>query len=328
MLQQMFFRLINAYRFGGIKYILTIIYDEVHDTNTRAKITNRIVRECHKKQLGKKASAYFGMVMGQKINYIVPVKFNEKIQWMMLYESTSIKTRLTDKFLVREFITEKIGTQYLVPLLGVWNNYSEIDFEKLPNRFVLKCNHGSGMNIIVKDKEKIDCDSLCRQFSAWLEINYAYNNFEMQYEKIEAKIIAEEYIEALDDNLYDYKVHCFNGKPAYIQVIGNRNLKSHTAKQLVYDFGWKQQDWCFGTYPKYEYDLPKPSRLKTLYEISERLCEGFDYVRVDLYIVNDQILFGEMTFTPNAGRYVYNDDFTEDIDIMLGNMIKIHGNIK
>lgn len=155
----------------------------------------------------------------------------------------------------------------------------------------------------------------------WLNTNHAFHSLELHYKDIKPKIIAEKYIEEIDGNLFDYKVHCFHGKPTYIQVIGNRDLKSHSGLQLVYDFNWNEQDWSFGDYPKYREGLKRPSMLEELYRLSRILCEEFEYVRVDFYIILEQILFGEMTFTPGSGFYRYNDDWTLETDLMLGNII-------
>lgn len=306
-----------------------ILCDKIFHTKTKRKVINKIIAECVEEDeefLKKKAAAYFSLKTGQKIDYLEPKKFSEKIQWIMLHDSTQIKAELTDKYLVRTYITKKIGDEHLIPLLGVWDRFEEIDFEKLPEQFVLKCNHGSGMNVVVKNKEAINQDLMRTQFDIWLNSNFSYNNFELQYNGINPKILAEKYIEQMDGNLYDYKVHCFNGEPRFIQVIGNRDFEAHTAKQLFYDFNWKSQSWTTGSYPKYVKELPRPNKLEVLYDLSKKLCYQFDYVRVDFYIIEDKILFGEMTFTPNAGLYQYNDDFTEAIDCMLGEMIKISKN--
>lgn len=329
MISGAYFKFKNACKFGGFHFLAAILCDKIFHTKTKRKVINKIIAECVEEDeefLKKKAAAYFSLKTGQKIDYLEPKKFSEKIQWIMLHDSTQIKAELTDKYLVRTYITKKIGDEHLIPLLGVWDRFEEIDFEKLPEQFVLKCNHGSGMNVVVKNKEAINQDLMRTQFDIWLNSNFSYNNFELQYNGINPKILAEKYIEQMDGNLYDYKVHCFNGEPRFIQVIGNRDFEAHTAKQLFYDFNWKSQSWTTGSYPKYVKELPRPNKLEVLYDLSKKLCYQFDYVRVDFYIIEDKILFGEMTFTPNAGLYQYNDDFTEAIDCMLGEMIKISKN--
>ena len=134
---------------------------------------------------------------------------------------------------------------------------------------------------------------------------------------------AEKYIEEVDGNLFDYKVHCFHGEPTYIEVIGDRDLEKHKGKQLIYDFDWNEQQWSFGDYLRYKEGLKRPPVLKQLYQLSKVLCEEFEYVRVDFYIISGQILFGEMTFTPSGGFCPYNDEWRPENDLMLGEKIRL-----
>ncbi len=164
-----------------------------------------------------------------------PGSYNEKIQWIKLHDVTPLMTKLADKYLVREWVADKIGEQYLVPLLGVWDCFDDINFDELPDRFVLKCNHGSGMNLVVKDKKSFDWAEAKNKFDRWMAINFAFQNgFELQYKDIPRKIIAEEYIEQMDEDLLDFKIHCFKGEPKIVQVIGSRELAHHTAKEAFF----------------------------------------------------------------------------------------------
>ena len=147
---------------------------------------------------------------GEELNLENPQTFNEKIQWLKLYDSTPLKTKLADKYLVRDWVKEKIGEEYLIPLLGVWENFDDIDFDKLPDKFVLKANHGSAWNIIVTDKNSFDKKSAKQKFDKWLHTDYSIKSFELHYKNIKPLIIAEEYIEADDGDLKDYK---FNFSP-------------------------------------------------------------------------------------------------------------------
>lgn len=327
MFESRWIQLKGMWKFGGARLLFAYIRDRICHSKTRERIINGIIAKNitteNDHSIEEKAAAYFCMKTGQTINYLAPQTFNEKIRWMMLYDSTPLKTQLTDKYRVREFVEKRIGAEYLIPLLGVWNKFEQINFEKLPEQYVLKCTHGSGMNVVVKNRDANDYESMRLQFGLWLETNFAYRNFELQYKEISPLIIAEKYIEEGDGNLLDYKVHCFNGEPRYIQVIGNRNLKEHTGRQLLYDFDANRLDWTFGDYPRYEQGILETDKLQLLYGISKRLAKDFDYVRVDLYIIRDKVLFGEMTFTPNAGLYTYNKDFTESVNRMLGSLIKI-----
>ena len=257
---------------------------------------------------------------GQKADFSNPQTFNEKIQWMKLYDSTQIKTRLADKYLVREWVKEKIGEEYLIPLLGVWDKFDEIDFDKLPNQFVLKCNHGCGYNIIVKDKSNFDINEARGKINSWMREDFAFKGgFEMHYSDIPRKIIAEKYIENSDNDLYDYKVWCFNGKAHYVQFLSERNTDG--LKMVFYDRNWNKQDFVY-SYPLDTKENPKPKNLDLLLSLAERLSESFSHVRVDFYITNDgRIYFGEMTFTSCSGM---SDWQPKSADLMLGQMIELN----
>lgn len=235
---------------------------------------------------------------GKTLNIKNPRTFNEKIQWMKLYDSTPLKTQLADKYLVQDWVKKTIGEEYLILLLGVWDDFDDIDFSSLPNKFVLKANHGSGWNIIVTDKSSFDSVSAKKKFDKWMKMNYGKNNLEPHYIPIVPKIIAEEYIADVDGNLPDYKIHCFNGKPTFIQYIGERNI---SPKEAFYDIYWNLMPFT-RNYSIFETPIAKPVNLKEMISISKLLSESFIYVRIDLYVLNDDsIKFGEMTFTPAAG---------------------------
>lgn len=240
----------------------------------------------------------------QYLNLEKPQTYNEKIQWMKLYDSTSLKTRLADKYLVRDWVKEKIGEKYLVPLLGVWDCFDEIDFNKLPNSFVLKANHGCGWNIIVKDKKDFDIDDARKKFNVWMQMNFAFEfGLELHYMNIQPKIIAEEYLENGNNDLYDYKVFCFNGKAKNIMYLSERK---QGLKMAFFDLKWDKQSFVY-SFPRNEAIIPKPQNLELLIELSEKLAKGFPHVRVDFYILNDGSLkFGEMTFSSASGTCQWN----------------------
>lgn len=256
--------------------------------------------------------------IGRKLNWDNLCAYTEKMQWSKLYDATDVKTELSDKYLVRKWVEEKIGKDYLIPLLGVWNNYDEIDFEKLPNQFVLKTNHGSGTVIIVKDKYKIN-HKLSRQlFDDWMNTDYSYLfGMEMQYTKIKRKIIAEQYLDTGDQDLQDYKFLCFDGRPYFCWVDLDR-FKNHTRN--VYDLNWNIQPWNQYTYGNSKNDIPKPKNFEKMVEIASLLCVGFSHVRVDLYNINGKIYFGEMTFTNGSG---YERIVPDEYDFKLGKLWNI-----
>lgn len=253
----------------------------------------------------------FKNITGLTLNLDNPQSFNEKIQWLKLFDSTSLKTLYADKYQVRKVIGEKIGEKYLIPIIGgAWQNAKNIDFSELPQQFVLKCNHGSGMNIIVKDKSKIDKEKIIRQLNRWLKIDYAFFwqfcDLELHYSSIPPVIYAEKYIQEIDGNLHDYKIHCFNGKPIYIEVISDRDYTSHQALESWYDTNWQKQQFTDGVYPNNPQDIKRPRCLDEMLTISNILSSEFKYARIDLYEVNGQVLFGEITFTPGSGTYKWN----------------------
>lgn len=247
-----------------------------------------------------------------------PKTFDEKINWIKLHGVTNKMVRMTDKYLVRNEVKKILGedTDILIPLIGVWDRPEDIDYDSLPDSFVLKTNNACGTNIIVKDKSTFDSKQATNQLLAWLKRPFGYGTLQMQYLMIPPKIIAEEYIEQIDGNLYDYKIHCFHGKPMFIQVIGNRDLKKHIAYEACYDLEWNLLSFTDGVYPKYERNIDRPSKLKEMIEIAEKLSKGFTYVRVDLYQIEDAVKFGELTFTPASG---YHNNFTPpETDLLWG----------
>ncbi len=240
------------------------------------------------------------------------------MQWSKFYDTTPIKTTLSDKYLVREWVAEKIGAEYLIPLLGVWDRFSEIDFDALPDRFVLKTNHGSGSVIIVKDKSRFDKADAGRCFDDWINIDYGYaTGYELQYSGIKRKIIAEKYVETELGELQDYKFLCFDGKPYFCWVDLGRFGK-HTRN--VYDLDWKLQLWNQYTYGNSAAPIPKPKNSEKMIEIATVLCQGFSHVRVDLYNIEGKIYFGEMTFTNGCG---FDRIIPDKYDFMLGELWKI-----
>lgn len=234
---------------------------------------------------------------GKNLNLKNPKTFNEKIQWSKLYDTTPLKTLLADKYLVRQYVKDKIGEEYLINLYGVWDNFDDIDFDILPETFVLKCNHGSGYNIIVKDKAKFDKADAKRKIDAWMAEDYAFRyGFEMQYSDIPKKIIAEQYIQSKDKDLEEYNITCFQGKADFII---NDILINSTRKRNLYDTEWNLLPYKISHYENF-HSKEKPSYLEKMIDLAQKLSEGINYVRVDLYHTKGKIYFGEMTFTSSS----------------------------
>ncbi|MBZ6527594.1 glycosyltransferase [Aerococcaceae bacterium DSM 111021] len=235
---------------------------------------------------------------GQNLDWENLVTYNEKMQWAKLFDKNPLKTRLSDKYLVREWVENKIGSEYLIDLLGVWNNFEEIEFDELPNKFVLKTTNASATNVIVHDKKKVKKIGLKFKFNRWLKSDHALLSFELHYSDIQPKIIAEKFINDSNNQLNDYRFLCFAGKPYYCTFDDGSHEGHH---RNIYDMEWNIQDFQQGNFTNTETQIPKPKNFDKMIEIATILSEGFPHVRVDLYNVDGKIYFGEMTFTNSSG---------------------------
>ena len=274
----------------------------------------------HPEQYEDNLKEWYKSQLGENLNLDNPKTFNEKIQWLKLNDSTPLKTQLADKYLVREWVKNKIGEKYLIPLLGVWDDFDDINFNSLPRQFVLKANHGCAYNIIVKDKTTFNKDDARNKFKLWLRENFAFKfGLEMHYKNIQPKIIAENFIEnTTSGDLYDYKFWCFNGKVHYIQFLSERNLDG--LKMAFYDKDWNKQHFVYSC-PLDKKTIEKPDNLDEMINLAEKLSKDFNHVRVDFYRLDDgTIYFGEMTFTSASGSCKWND---EKINQQFGDLIKL-----
>lgn len=245
---------------------------------------------------------YFEKV-GKHVNWNCPKAYTEKMQIEKILHRFPDKARLTDKYLVRDWVSDKIGQEYLVPLCGkgVYDSPYDIDFSSLPNSFVIKTNSGSGDAIIIKDKSALtrkDIRRIKAKMGYQMYFNYAWLAYEMHYAEIVPKVIVEKFIESGEEDLPDYKFLCFNGEPIYCWVDKGR---FHNHKRNVYDLEWNLQSWNQKSYGNYEGIIEKPQNFEKMVEIASILSEGYGHVRVDLYDVNGKIYFGEMTFTNGSG---------------------------
>jgi hypothetical protein len=257
---------------------------------------------------------------GEKLNLKHPRTYNEKVQWLKLYDTTPLKTTLSDKYSVRQWIAGQIGEKYLIPLLGVWDNFEEINFDMLPNQFVLKASHGCGWLIIVKNKNKLNRDAAKEKIDTWMNSNFAYcAGLELQYRNIEPKIIAEQYLEDETGGLADYKFYCFEGKPYCVEYFINRFGKGGY-RAIMYDLEWKPAAWTVDAHHEPGKTAKRPENFNEMLELANILCVGFHHVRVDFYLVKGHIYFGEMTFTSASGLEHFEP---EEWNLKLGDMIKL-----
>lgn len=256
--------------------------------------------------------------LGREVNLENPVKFNDKLQWLKLNWYDPLAVKFVDKYEVREHIKSKIGSEYLNELYEIYNSVDEINIEDLPQKFVLKGTHGSGCNIICKDKNKMDWKKEKKKMKRWLKINYHWIAREWVYKNIKPRIIAEKYLEdSFRGDLRDYKIFCFNGEPKLIQVDMDR-FGDH--KQNFYDINWDFKDvriWCEND-PNNQ--IKKPKNYDDMIRISKILSKPFPQVRVDLYNIDGKIYFGELTFFHNAGTANFID---EDLEIKMGKWLDL-----
>jgi hypothetical protein len=236
---------------------------------------------------------------GVKPNLIEPKEFMEKTLWLKLNYYTESYGKFADKYEVRSYVENKVGRKYLNDIFGVYDSVSDIKFNDLPNQYVLKGTHGSGYNIIVKDKTDIDIKSIKRKLNQFLSENYYYKFREKIYKDLKPRIIVEKYISEVDsDALIDYKFHCFHGKPKYIFVQKN---KSQDIRKSFYDLNWNQvlPEKYISSF--HEADFKKPENLDEMIRVAEELSKDFIFLRVDLYSIRNKIIFGELTFFSNGG---------------------------
>ena len=257
---------------------------------------------------------------GYTFNIQEPKTYNEIINWEKTHIFDARRTKLADKVLVRDWVASKIGEKYLNTEYYVFENEEEIDFDSLPKRYVLKLNNGSGRNIIVKDSNQINRKEILKKLHDWREDNFAYQSFEMQYKDIKPKIICEEFLEGIAENLYDYNVYCFHGEPEYIWCIKGSHRPGCQA--TFYDKNWNRQEFSYG-YPIDPSLAPKPQRLEEMLELSRILAKEFEHVRVDWYILPiEGLRFGEMSFSTWGGleKFVPNKYDRVFGDLITGKM--------
>lgn len=257
--------------------------------------------------------------VGQKLNLGDPKTFNEKLQWLKLYNRKPEYTSMVDKFGVRKHISKTIGEEYLIPLLGVYNGYSEITFDSLPNEFVLKPSHTSGNVFICKDKSKIDHVKLKNEINDWLNREYYWIHREWPYKNIKPRIICEKYmVDESGEELKDYKFMCFNGEPRIIQVMSERKNGQYLINH--FDLEWNEIDISRKTLKKNPRIPAKPKNLGRMTEISKILSKDMPFVRIDLYETKVGLYFGEITFFPVSG---FMDFLYEKHDHLLGSWITL-----
>lgn len=257
--------------------------------------------------------------IGRPLNLNSPKGFNEKLQWLKLYDRNPLYTKLVDKAEVKPWVAERIGWEHVVPTLGVWDSFDDIDFGALPERFVLKCTHDSGGLAICRDLSTFDMAAARRKIERSLANNYFWSGREWPYKDVRPRIIAEEYLDPAGEQvgLTDYKVMCFGGQArCEFTCTGRADGNLHVD---FFDTEWNHMPFT-RHYPNADVPPEAPERLKDMVAMAERLSEGMPFVRVDFYEVAGQYYFGEMTFYPGSGMEEFDP---ERWDEELGSWIEL-----
>lgn len=286
---------------------------------------------------GKRILASFGRIMpdlNARMLFLVrthrwpnlkkPRTFNDKTTWLKLndYNKSDLVSRCADKYAVREYVESKGCGEILNELYGVYNDFGEIDFGKLPEKFAIKCVHGCAYNIIVRDKSQFNVKDACRKINRWQRERYGYATSELHYTKIRPRIVVEKYLCDKNDKMpIDYKFYCMDGKVRCILVCSERDTG---LKLSYYSRDWKRLPYEKASWSS-KRDIEKPKKLGQMIEYAEKLSEGFPFVRVDLYNDNGKVIFGELTFTPACSCAPY---YSDEGNAALGGMLELDMNDK
>ena len=248
--------------------------------------------------------------LGKRLNLKNPKTYNEKLQWLKLYDRNPLYQKMVDKYDVRKYVSDKIGEEYLIPLIGLYHDFDEIDFKFLPNQFVIKCTHDSGGIVICKDKRQFNLCEAREKIIKCLKRNYYYQGREYAYKNLHPRIIVEEYmVDESRNELKDYKFFCFNGIPKSFSIISGRgeNLRLDS-----FDVQFNSLPFCYG-YRSNDKKIEKPKGLSKMIEVAKILSANIPHVRIDLYDVNGKVYFGEITFFSGSGCEKFNPHKYDEI---------------
>lgn len=245
---------------------------------------------------------------GKKLNLEDPKTLNEKLQWLKLYNRDPFYRKLVDKQDVKEYIAQTIGEEYLIPTLGVWDRFEDIDFDSLPQRFVLKCTHDSGSVVLCGDKDTFDIAAAREKLNDKLSKSLFWEGREWPYKGLKPRIIAEQYMENEDGSeLVDYKFFCFGGDPEFVYV--SQGLSDHHTARISYvSMDWKPEPFHRSDFMQFEEIPSKPKNFDKMVEFSRKLASDYPFVRVDFYEICGKLYFGEITFFPGSGYTEFKPD--------------------
>lgn len=261
----------------------------------------------------------FRIKLGRKPDLDNPQTFNEKLQWLKLHDRKSIYTTMVDKYEAKRYVADIIGEGYIVPTLGVYDRFDKIDFNKLPNQFVIKCTHDSGGLVIVKDKAKLNINKAKRKINRSLKRNYYYPGREWPYKNVKPRILIEKYmVEKKSKELKDYKYFCFNGKPEIILTCSERFSKDGL-RETWFDSEWNLLPITEGGH-EIDETIKRPKKYKEMSRLARKLSDGIAFVRIDFYEIDGKVFFGEITFFPASGYEIFDP---EEWDKKLGEMIDL-----
>lgn len=256
---------------------------------------------------------------GKRLNLKNPIEINEKKNWLKLYYHPPILTQLADKYASRTYVAEKIGAQYLNEIYGYYTGVNQIDWEALPESFILKATHASHRNLIVTNKSQLDIKATEKTLRKWLKYNhYKKVGYEWAYKNIPAGIVAEKLLKEKENRfLTDYKFVCMHGKVIYVQIVLDVDGKE---VQVNYNKAFEQEKFIAINREWYQGVIEKPSQFDNMWRLAETLAEGFPYIRIDFYQIKEQIIFGEITFYPGDGKYEF---FPDEYNKIIGDKLKL-----
>ena len=254
---------------------------------------------------------------GKRLNLKKVQTFNEKIQWLKLYDRNPEYTKMVDKYEVKKYISEIIGSEYVIPALGIYDKFDDVDFDKLPNKFVMKCTHDSQSTVVCIDKDKLDMEETKKFYDKRLKEEYFFRCREWPYKNVKPRLLIEKYMGSENQKeLINYKFFCFNGKPEFLYLSEG---VSHQRVSFV-DMNYNKTNFYRKNYQPYEKLPEKPVHFEKMKEISKKLSKGIPFVRIDFYEIEGEIYFGEITFYPSSG---YMPIEPVEYEKILGDMIEL-----
>lgn len=261
----------------------------------------------------------YRIAMRKKLNLKNPKKYTEKLQWLKLYDRKDEYTIMVDKYEVKKYVSQKLGEQYIIPTLGVWEKFEDINFDKLPNQFVLKCTHDSGGLIVVKDKKNFNKDVARKKINECLKHSFYWGEREWPYKNVRPRIIAEQYMEDESGELRDYKFFTFDGKAKAMFIATERTNEKEETKFDFFDMNFEHLPFING-HPNSNVKIMKPKCFEQMKNLAEKLSKGIPQVRVDFYEVDGKVYFGEMTFFHWSGLVPFEP---EEWDYTFGSWLKL-----